>query len=214
MLTRLPVSDTLRVGGAILAGGGATRFGGAPKGLESVGGQRVLDRLVEAFLEAIGRLPILVANAPEAPQWAPELRVVRDLIPGAGALGGLYTAVEASAAPVVCVAWDMPFVPPGLIDLLASAVAKADVVIPASAGRRGVEPLCAAYGLACAAPMRRRIEANDLRAIAFHEEVRVSILSLDTIRHFGDPDVLFFNVNTPEDLTKADRLWQRHASSR
>ena len=214
MFTRPPVSETPRVEGAILAGGGATRFGGTPKGLESVGGHRVLDRLVEAFLEAIGRLPILVANAPEAPQWAPELRVIRDLIPGAGSLGGLYTAVEASPAPVVCVAWDMPFVPAGLIDMLARAVAVADVAIPASDGRRGVEPLCAAYGPACAEPMRRRIEAKDLRAIAFHEEVRVSILSLDTIRQFGDPDMLFFNVNTPEDLIKADRLWQRHASSR
>lgn len=201
------------VTGAILAGGGATRFGGTPKGLESVGGRRVLDRLVDAFLVALGELPILVANAPEAPRWTPELRVVRDLIPGAGSLGGLYTAVETSA-PVVCVAWDMPFVPAGLIDMLASAIPETDVVIPASAGRRGVEPLCAAYAPACAAPMRRRIEAQDLRAIAFHEEVRVSILSLDTIRRFGDPDVLFFNVNTPEDLIKADRLWQRHAFSR
>ena len=202
------------VRGAILAGGGATRFGGTPKGLEYVGGRRVLDRLVEAFIAAIGDPPILVANAPDAPKWAPELHVVRDLIPGAGALGGLYTAVELSPAPVVCVAWDMPFVPTGLIEVLASAVAQADVVIPASDGRRGVEPLSAAYGPACAEPMRRRIEANDLRAIAFHEDVRVSILSLDTIRRFGDPDVLFFNVNTPEDLIMADRLWQRHAYSR
>ena len=201
------------VTGAILAGGGATRFGGTPKGLESVGGRRVLDRLVDAFLVAIGDPPILVANAPEAPRWTPDLRVVRDLIPGAGSLGGLYTAVETSSAPVVCVAWDMPFVPAGLIDMLASAIAETDVVIPASAGRRGVEPLCAAYAPVCAAPMRRKIEAQDLRAIAFHEEVRVSILSLDTIRRFGDPDVLFFNVNTPEDLIKADRLWQRHAFS-
>jgi molybdopterin-guanine dinucleotide biosynthesis protein A len=176
----------------------------------------VLDRVVEAFIEAIGDPPILVANAVDAPQWAPSLRVVRDLIPGAGSLGGLYTAVEASPAPVVCVAWDMPFVPAELIEFLARAIAdaEADVVIPRSDGRRGVEPLVAAYGPKCAAPMCRRIEANDLRAIAFHDEVRVSILSLDTIRRFGDPDVLFFNVNTPEDLIKADRLWQRHAYSR
>ena len=199
---------------AVLAGGAASRFGGRAKGLELVGGARILDRVVDAVREATGGDPLLVANAAEAKGWYPGLETVSDVLPNCGSLGGIYTAVTTAEGPVLVVAWDMPFVPPGLIDMLASAVAEADVVIPASAGRRGVEPLCAAYGLACAAPMRRRIEAKDLRAIAFHEEVRVSILSLDTIRHFGDPDVLFFNVNTPEDLTKADRLWQRHASSR
>src|SRR4029077_13200752 len=42
------------VTGAILGGGGATRFGGRPKGLERVGGVRILDRLVEVFVEALG----------------------------------------------------------------------------------------------------------------------------------------------------------------
>ncbi|MDQ5839789.1 MAG: NTP transferase domain-containing protein, partial [Chloroflexota bacterium] len=37
------------VRGAILAGGGATRFGGKPKGLELVGGERILDRLVRVM---------------------------------------------------------------------------------------------------------------------------------------------------------------------
>ncbi|TFG53356.1 MAG: hypothetical protein E4H37_03390, partial [Gemmatimonadales bacterium] len=96
--------------GAILAGGGATRFGGTPKGLEQVGGRRVIDRLVDAFVQGIGEPPLLVANAPEASAWCPGIRVVRDLIPGAGSLGGLYTAVEeapalagstASASPTV-----------------------------------------------------------------------------------------------------------------
>ena len=36
----------LRIRGAVLAGGGATRFDRRPKGLETVGGVRILDRLV------------------------------------------------------------------------------------------------------------------------------------------------------------------------
>jgi molybdopterin-guanine dinucleotide biosynthesis protein A len=214
MPTQGRVSESRPVRGAILAGGAATRFGGTPKGLEQVGGRRVIDRLVDAFVDGLGEPPLLVANAPEAPTWSPGIRVVRDLIPGAGSLGGLYTAVEEAPAPVVCVAWDMPFVPSGLIAALAEAVGEADAVLPASRGRRGVEPFCAAYGRGAAEPMRQRIEAGDFRAIAFHESVRVSILSMDTIRRFGDPAVLFFNVNTPEDLIKADRLWQQRASSR
>jgi molybdopterin-guanine dinucleotide biosynthesis protein A len=78
----------------VLAGGGATRMGGVPKGLLEVGGRRVLDRVVDALVAALGSPPLLVANAPEATSWAPDLRLVRDVRPGLGALGGLLTAVE------------------------------------------------------------------------------------------------------------------------
>ena len=62
------------VRGAILAGGEARRMGGTPKGLLPVGGVRILDRLVAAFQEALGGLPLLVANAPDAGSWNAVLR--------------------------------------------------------------------------------------------------------------------------------------------
>ena len=71
----------------MLAGGGATRFGGRPKGLETIGGERILDRLVDTLTEALGEPPLLVANAPDAGAWRPGLRVVPDVRPGLGALG-------------------------------------------------------------------------------------------------------------------------------
>ena len=150
-----------KVRGAILAGGGSTRFGGRPKGLELVGGRRILDRLVDQFVAAFGEPPLLVANAPDAATWRPDLRLVGDLQPGLGALGGIYTAVAAAPAPVVCVAWDMPFVTASLITLLANDLDDADVCLPAGRNRRGVEPLCAAYGAAC----RPAIERADRKSV-------------------------------------------------
>ena len=76
----------MTVRGVILAGGGATRYGGRPKGLERIGGVRILDRLVDAFTAALGAHPLLVANAEDAPSWRPDLTVVRDVRPGLGAL--------------------------------------------------------------------------------------------------------------------------------
>lgn len=192
--------------GAILAGGEARRMGGTPKGLLPVGGIRILDRLVAAFEEALGRLPVLVANAPEAGSWRPGLRVVPDRIPGGGTLAGLHTAVIEAPAPVVAVAWDMPFVTPRLLTALAHGLESADVVIPASGGRRGVEPLCAGYGPAAGPAMAAAIERGDLRAIAFHEAVRVRVIPEADLLDFGDPGRLFFNVNTPEDLVRANGM--------
>src|SRR5919106_3075731 len=99
------MADRSRVRGAILAGGGATRFGGRPKGLEIVGGERILDRLFGVMTAAFDGPPLLVANAPEAPEWRPDLRVVPDVRPGLGSLGGIYTAGVQAPAPAGCVAW-------------------------------------------------------------------------------------------------------------
>jgi molybdopterin-guanine dinucleotide biosynthesis protein A len=202
-----------RVRGAILAGGGATRFGGKPKGLELIGGERILDRLVRVMTAALDQPPLLVANAPEASAWRPDLHTVPDIRPGLGALGGIYTAVIESPAPVVCVAWDMPFVSESLIQALAAGLEHADAVLPQSDGRRGVEPLCAAYGPACAEAIAASLEAGELRAIGFHDRIRVGILPLEQVRTLADPELLFFNVNTADDLAKADQLWRRRASS-
>jgi molybdopterin-guanine dinucleotide biosynthesis protein A len=191
---------------AILAGGGATRFDGRPKGLELVAGRRILDRLVDCCVEAFGAPPLLVANTPEASSWVPGLRVVPDVRPGLGAVGGILTAVVSAPAPVVVVAWDMPFVSAELLRLLAAGLNGADAVLPRSGSRRGVEPLCAAYGPACGPAIERALAAGDQRAIGFHPFVRVAVLEEDAIRGCGDPSRLFFNVNTAADLEKAQHL--------
>lgn len=195
------------VHGAILAGGGATRYGGRPKGLERVGGIRILDLVAGVLTEALGAPPLLVANAPEAAGWRPDLRVVPDAHAGLGALGGLYTAVLEAPAPVVCVAWDMPFVTAPLIRALADGLSEADACLPASGSRRGVEPLCAAYGPACRLAIERTIQEGDLRAIGFHSLIRVRVLAAEACA--GDPDRTFFNVNTPDDLDRAEALVDR-----
>lgn len=195
--------------GAVLAGGAARRYGGRPKGLFEVGGRRILDRVVEAVAAVTGAPPLLVANAPEAPSWRPDLTTIPDTRPGCGSLGGIYTAVAAAPGAVLCVAWDMPFVDGGLLAALVEDSAGWDAFLPASGGRRGVEPLCAVYGPACRAAIERRLDGGDLRAIAFHEDVRVGILPLERVRQFGDPADLFFNVNTPAELERAEAAWRR-----
>ena len=197
---------SVRVQGAIIAGGPATRMSGAPKGLFTVGGERILDRLVASFQTALGALPLLVANAPEAQGWSPNLRVVADRRPGCGTLGGLLTAVLEAPAPVVCVAWDMPFVPAALVGELAAGLTDADVCIPASGGRRGMEPLCAAYGPGVEPAMAAALDRGDLRAIAFHDAVRVKLLPWSVVTRFGDPERMFFNVNTADELARANGM--------
>ena len=163
--------------------------------------------------DALGAPPLMVANALDAGTWRPDLRVVRDLRPGLGALGGIYTAVVEAPAPVVCVAWDMPFVSAALIRALAEGLGDHDALLPESDGHRGVEPLCAAYGPGCRDAIAAALDAGDLRAVGFHPRISRGILPLSQIRRLGDPELLFFNVNTADDLARAGGMWRRHVSS-
>jgi molybdopterin-guanine dinucleotide biosynthesis protein A len=204
------------VRGAVLAGGAARRYGGRPKGLVELGGRRILDWVVDALQGVTGEPPLLVANAPDAARWRPDLRTIPDVRPGAGSLGGIYTAVVSGPGPVLCVAWDMPFVSAGLLRALVAEGSGYDAFLPENApppgaerGSGALEPLCAVYGPACGPAIERRLERGDLKAVGFHAAVKVGTLPLERVRQFGDPDVLFFNVNTPEDLQRAEAVWQR-----
>jgi len=196
--------------GAVLAGGAARRYDGRPKGLLSVGGRRILDRVVEVVAAATGAPPLLIANTPppDAASWRSDLTTIPDARPNCGSLGGIYTAVAAGDGPVLCVAWDMPFVGEGLLRALTTGSAGWDAFLPESGGPRGVEPLCAVYGPACRRAIERRLDAGDLAAISFHGDVRVGILPVHEVRRFGSPDELFFNVNAPEDLERAEAMWR------
>ena len=190
--------------GVILAGGAASRYGGRPKGLEHVGGRRVIDRVADALAEAADDL-LLIANDPAARDWLPLVPMAGDVRMNCGSLGGIHAAIVRAGRPVLVVAWDMPFVPPGLLRMLRERGARADAVLPESGSRRGLEPLCAYYSRACLPAIERRLDANDMRVISFFEDVRVERLPERDVRRFGDPAVLFMNVNTPDDLAIAER---------
>ena len=193
------------VRGAILAGGSATRLQGIPKGLEIVGGRRILDRVIDALRSALGHDPVLIANDPGAGNWSPGLAVIADREPGAGPLGGIATALEAAAGPVLCVAWDMPFLEAGLLREIAGRLTDADASIPESEGPRGLEPLAAAYAPSALPPIRLALAAGRRSAVSFHPGVRLARVPLAVVRSFGDPARLFFNVNTAADLARARR---------
>ena len=101
-----------------------------------------------------------------------------------------------------------------LLRALAEGLAGQDALLPWSPRRHGVEPMCAAYGPGCRDAIAATLDSGDLRAVAFHPRISVGILPLTELRRFGDPERLFFNVNTADDLARADGLWRRPESSR
>ena len=193
----------MTVTGVILAGGLSTRYGGLPKGLERIHGVRIIDRVRAALEPAVDEL-LLIANDDGAADWLPGVRYASDVLRNVGSVAGIHAALVHAGTPVVVVAWDMPFVPTGILRALRDAGHHADVAVPESDSRRGLEPLCAYYGPACVPAIERRIAADDRRVIGFYDDVRVARVPVAEVTRFGDPARLFMNVNTPEERILAE----------
>jgi molybdopterin-guanine dinucleotide biosynthesis protein A len=84
------------------------------------------------------------------------------------------------------------------------------VVVPASPARWGWEPLCAFYSVRILPQLLRAVERGDLRLASLISSVETEILPLDEVRRWGDPEVTFLNVNTPEEHARAERILRSH----
>ena len=205
MKTELPI-------GAIMAGGMNSRYG-AIKALATVGGHRIIDR-ARAALATVTPDIVLMAN--DAAAFASvDLATRPDPQPGLGALGGIYGALkwaeERGAPGIIAVACDMPFLSEGLLARILELAPTADIVAPESTSRRGVEPLCAWYSITCIPAVERAIARGDTRMISFHGDVTLHLIPFAEVKTFGDPDVMFMNVNTPEERELAEATAERVA---
>lgn len=193
--------------GAILAGGLSRRYG-SPKALATIGGTPIVER-VRAALGAVCPDIVVIAND-QALYVGLGLPIRPDDRPGFGVLGGILTALlwarEEGRPGALAVACDMPFLSPDLLRRLLDLSDGADVVAPESGGKRGVEPLCAWYGVGCIPAIEAELDRGDRHIVGFFDDVRVRRLPLDEVRTFGDPGVLFLNVNTPEERERAERI--------
>ena len=188
--------------GVLLAGGAARRFRGMPKGLALVDGVRIADRALAALRGATDR-QIVVANDPRAARWFPGLHVVRDAEEGLGPLHGLRTALaSAEGAPVVVVAWDMPFVTAALLSALrAEGERGAPAAVPVAGNPPRAEPLCAFYGANALATCDALLARGERRAAALLEALPgAMIVEASVLATLGDPVRLLLSVDTLEDL--------------
>lgn len=186
---------------AILVGGHARRFGGCDKSALRIGSTTILERQLAVVGPLTDRILMVASDLRRID--ARGLTVVVDRMPGTGTLGAIYTALSASTGELtLVVACDLPFLTgPFLAHVAAAATGDVDVVIPRTVD--GYQPLCALYARRSITPIRRRIEAGQLKVLDVLADVRVREIGASEIAPFDPDGTLFFNVNTPEDYARA-----------
>ena len=183
---------------------------GQDKALLDFGGRPLIQHLSQR-LAGLAEETLVTTNQPEGYRFL-ELPLVADLLPGRGALGGLYTALSAASQPLVAVvACDLPFASRELLaacrdQLLAEP--DLDAVIPSTA--QGLEPLHAVYRKAtCLSAVQAAIAADRWRMIAWHKDARVRILTPAESALLDPHGLAFWNVNTPEEFDRAESYWRK-----
>lgn len=114
---------TISISAVILAGGQATRMGGADKGLQLLHGKPLFQCIYERLHSQVERISVN-ANRNQAVYAASGLPVFGDNIESfQGPLSGILTALERSDTDfVLFVPCDSPFFPDNLLEKLKSAV--------------------------------------------------------------------------------------------
>jgi molybdopterin-guanine dinucleotide biosynthesis protein A len=180
--------------GVVLAGGASRRMG-RDKATLVLGGRTLAARAADLLHPVCEEVVVadrgrgLVAGRPSLADG-----------PGEGPAAALLGAAAARPGrELLVLACDLPAVPQDLLAALARPSA-ADCTVTRS--RRGIEPLVARYGPAALAALARRVAAGELSVRRLLEDpgLVVEVVEGAALERFGDPDEIFRNLNTPEDL--------------
>lgn len=189
----------------IQAGGESSRMG-QDKALMPFLGRPLIERQVER-LSGVAYELLVTTNRPRDYAFL-HRTLIPDLLPGTGALGGLYTALSSASLPIVAVvACDMPFINTDL--LLAQQrlllESEADVVIPRSSD--GLEPLHAVYDRdACLPAIRAALQMGERKMISWLPGVRVREMSMEEVAQYDPRFYSFINVNSVDEFRAAEAL--------
>jgi molybdopterin-guanine dinucleotide biosynthesis protein A len=200
----MPPKSKLQCTGVILSGGLATRYDGTDKALLQVGGIRILDRIYRIYAELFEEI-ILVTNSPEKfLEW--DLLIVPDLFPIRSSLTGIHAGLFFMSNPFAFIsACDTPFIKKEIVETVIGNIDEhIDMVMPETAS--GFEPLCAAYSKRCLTPAQQHLEQDKVKITKAFRKCRIKTISEKVLRE-KDPDLQsFFNINTRDDLKRAEEM--------
>ncbi|HZP78129.1 MAG TPA: molybdenum cofactor guanylyltransferase MobA [Pseudolabrys sp.] len=212
MTNEPPIPPTL---GLILAGGLARRMGGGDKIRLEIGGVRILDRVLACLSAQCSDL-IINANGDPARFADTGLPVVADNVPGfAGPLAGILAGLDWLAANTPHLHWmasvpgDCPFLPEDLVERLHAARRAEGKPLACARSGNWRHPVAALWPVALRADLRCALVEEDLRKI----EVWTARHGVAIAEWPDKPVDPFFNVNTPADVTEAERIATQHAGA-
>jgi molybdopterin-guanine dinucleotide biosynthesis protein A len=194
--------------GLVLAGGLARRMGGGDKALLTIGGERILDRVL-ARLAPYCHAVAINANGDPQRFAGYGLPVIADSVPDfAGPLAGILAGLDWAAKKHPGIGWlasvpgDCPFLPDDLIARLHHARRAAGTQLACARSGDWRHPVIGLWPVSLREDLRRALVDEGLRKI----EVWTARHGIAIANWADRPIDPFFNVNTPEDAARANAM--------
>lgn len=190
----------------ILAGGRSLRMG-KDKALIQFNGKALIDHVIARMRPQCSEI-LINANGNISRFSYIGLPVLQDCFdndigPLAGILRGMQWAAARGDSHVLTVAVDLPFLPSDLAQRLKQARGAAIAASDFKNHEMRAHPTCGLWPVSYEKVLKKRIDNGDRRLMSFAQDIGASLVSWSSV---PDP---FFNVNTPEDIAKAIRLWDK-----
>ncbi|MBW1616445.1 MAG: molybdenum cofactor guanylyltransferase [Deltaproteobacteria bacterium] len=190
------------VSGVILAGGANSRFNGRNKAFINIAGRSIIENAY-SILKSLFKQIIIVTNQPE--KYAEfNADIATDIFSIKSSLTGIHAGLFYAKYPFSFVAGcDMPFLNKELIEALAKEIKPhLDVIIPETP--KGLEPLCAVYSKKMLVSIEGKIKAKNFYIKSILNKVKTKRVSEKFLRRYDKDLISFFNINSPEELEKAE----------
>ncbi|MEM1298046.1 MAG: molybdenum cofactor guanylyltransferase MobA [Pseudomonadota bacterium] len=197
----------MSIAGIILAGGQARRMGGGDKALLEVAGRPLLAHVIDRLAPQVAEVAIN-ANGDATRFDAFGLPVVSDTVEGfvgplGGVLAGMRWAATRGHTHIASAAADTPFFPSDLVEKLLAAKGSQPICMAATEDpERGLSehPTFALWPVDLADDLENALTKSNMR------KVIVWTSRHGCARAVFPGDYPFFNVNTPEDLARAEEI--------
>ncbi len=161
--------------------------------------------LVEHSLTVMRQVCASVAVVGDPNKFSRYAPCVADVFPGCGPLGGIHAGLRQSSSELnLFLAVDMPFVPSDLLAFLLANAEQSDAVVVVPRTSRGLQPLCAIYRRSFAETAEAFLRAGKYKIDAAFAGLPVRAIGEAELAAHGFSERSFFNVNTPEDLRRAE----------
>ena len=191
----------------ILAGGKSSRVGlNKSKGQMKLTGRPLIDWVISklTFLDNLTEEDIIIVGPKE--KYPNFKRVVQDIFPQRGPLGGIFSGLKASNSQYnLLLGCDMPFIKVKLLQYMIENINSYDIIIPCY-GKGLIEPLCAIYSKSCLKVIERNIRAGVLSVRKIFPYLKIRFIKEGEIKKFDAELYSFFNINLKHDFVKAEEL--------
>jgi len=187
----------------ILAGGKSTRFG-HDKVLERIGSASLLEQVISHVDPISKDIIVVTAKGRTFAQLAnhPKIKIVYDILPEHGSLGGIYTGlVNSKSFYNLVVAADMPLLNEGLLRYMIKVANGYDFTLPRFDD--WYEPLHAVYSRNCIDPIKTLLDKGEKVILKLFDYVKMRFVDVKEIDKFDPEHLSFFNINTREDMARA-----------